>query len=396
VLYSGGRGSGKSQILAYAAFREACKPHNEVLLVRKCLVDLKASTMVSLLGGPNPVIPQEYIENHNRAEGWIKIKGGGTLRYRGLDRGTSVRSMNIGCLCIDEVIEFGEEEFEEMLYGLRNKNGSRQVYMATNPGAPDPQNFLYKKFFLSDDKDFEIITTSSYDNFYLPQDYFNMFKHMDPDRRRRMVEGLWVAIEGTVFNNFSRIKHVANLAKTDYEDFMLAIDWGQTHLAAFVLAGVSKGNISIVEEYAKSDLLIGQMKKRILDYKTKFPNLTIYYDPSAPILANELGNIGINLIKANNDKAVGIDRIRNRFGEGTIKIDSNCANLIREIENYTYEKNSDKPVKKGDDEIDCLRYIVNAVDDFSGSYIFPQFSFAEEEKKMDGEWVDVDQLQGFM
>jgi PBSX family phage terminase large subunit len=392
ILYSGGRGSGKSQVLAYKCFEEASKPDNEVLLARKQLSDLKDSTLVSLLGragGQGGVIPPSAIEFHNKTDCIVKIKGGGVIKYRGLDKGSGVRSMNTGCILLDEVTEFNESEFEEMCYGLRNPHGSLQVFMATNPGAPDPSNFLYRKFFIEKNDDTHLITTSSYDNWHLPKSYFESFKHMDPSRKRRMVEGLWVAIDGTVFSNFENDLHVKSLVGRTYEDYILSIDWGQTHISALVLAGVNKGEISVIEEYGKSGMLLKNIKDKILDMKSRYNNLTILYDPSAPILANELGNIGINLLKANNDRSVGIDRMRNRFGESTLLIDDKCTGLIRELQNYVYKSGSDQPIKVGDDFIDATRYIVNYVDDLKGSYIYPQFLETTEDINSESHWEDI-------
>jgi len=401
VMYSGGRGSGKSQVLCYAALRQAVIPFNEVLLVRKTRVDLMSTTLISLLGGENPVIPPSYIEAHNKSEGTIKIKGGGVIRYRGLDKGTSVRSVNSGCLCIDEVCEFTEEELEELYYGLRSPYGSRQVYMATNPGIPSPDNFLYRKFFIEKNDDHEVITSSSYENPYLPPDFFEMFKHMSPSRKKQMVEGIWCSIEGVVFDNFDRTRHCRHLVdgkydvQREYDSHILSIDWGITHSTAMILCGVKGTKISVLEEFGTSHMLIKQIKDKIVQLKEKYRNLEIYYDPSAPILANELGNIGINLIKANNDRQVGIDRIRNHLGENTLEIDYGCEKLIREFENLTFQRNSDKPVKFGDDFLDALRYCVNAIDDDQGLYVYPKFLEMDEETENFDMWSEENNMSAF-
>lgn len=388
TLMSGGRGSGKSEALCWAALREASFPGSEVLVVRKVMADLKATTLTSLLNGPDAVVRPEWIEEHNKAEGILKIVGGGLIRYRGLDRGASVRSMNMSALIMDEAIDFSEEEFEELCYGLRNPHGSLQVYLATNPSAPDADNWLYKKFFIDKEPDFKTITSSSYDNFFLPESFFKSFKYMDPDRRKRMVDGQWVAIEGSVFKNFKRSIHVKQVLQTGYERYILAIDWGQTHLTAIILAGVKDNVITILKEYAKSELLLSQIKDKVKEIQSTYNDLTILYDPSAPILQNELGNIGIQLEKANNDRLVGLDRIRNRLGAQTLFIDSYCTNLIREIENYCYKKGTETPIKKNDDCLDAMRYIINCVDDTSGNFIYPTFINDDEED--DG--IDNDEL----
>ena len=386
VLYSGGRGSGKSMVLAWAAFMQACKKGNQVLLIRKFFEDLRDTTLKSLL----EIIPPSCIESHNKSEKAIKIKGGGVILYKGLDRSTSVRSMNTGCLCVDEAIELTESEIEELLYGLRNPKGSMQFYAATNPGSPDPKNWLYKSFFINKDKDHKVITTSSYDNHFLPASFFKMFDYMDETRKKRMVMGQWVAIEGAVFDNFSRTNHVKELSKSGYGEYRLGMDWGQTHAMALILCGITEGKISVIEEMCKSNMLISNVKNYVIQLKNKYPNLTIYYDPSAPVLANELANIGINIEKANNDRGVGFDRMRNRFANGGLVIDSYCVNLIREIENLTYKPGTEQPVKKGDDCIDGLRYIVNSLDDEQGVFIYPTFIDDEDDEEIRDGFEDSD------
>jgi len=388
LLYSGGRGSGKSRSLAYAAFRDACNPFNEVLVVRKQLTDLKSSTLMSLIGGENPVIPVKAQEYHNKTEGIIKIKGGGIIRYRGLDRSTSVRSMNNGCICIDEVTEFTEREYEELLYSLRNKAGSLKVYMATNPGLPSPDNFLYRKFFIEHNDDHEVITTSSYDNHHLPSEFFDMFKHMDEGRKKQMVEGLWVALDNVVYPEFSRAKHIKDLDKAAYEEYILGIDWGQTHPTALLLAGITKGSIYILKEFVQKDILIDKLRAIIKEVWEKYSNLTIIYDPSAKLIANDLANIGITLKKANNEGYVGINRIHNKLENGQLLVDSSCINLVREFENYQYKEGTDTPKKIGDDCLDVLKYITNEVDDAVGTYIYPQI-MGEPERTVEEEDEDL-------
>ena len=393
IMYSGGRRSGKSMALAYAAFRDACIPKNKVLVIRKTLSNLRTTTLDSLIGIDNPAIPPEAIEDHNKTQGIIKIKGGGTIQYRGLDKGTSVRSSEFGCICIDEAIEFTEEEFEDIVYCLSGRQGCRKVYMATNPGAPDKNSWIYRKFFIEKNEDCEVITSSSYDNHHNPADFFKMFDNMDPDRKKRMVEGKWVAIEGTVWSNFNRGKHVKTLEKEQYSQYYFAIDWGQTHPCAMLLVGVEDGVVYVLSEFVKKDMLIDEMRSIIQKVHLKYDNLCLLYDPSAKILANDLANIGITLKMANKDVVVGIDRVRTRFGNNRITINSSCENLIREIENYQYKPGTEEVKKVNDDLADCLRYIINEVDDSVGTYIYPNvMENIEEVFNNESLWEDVNYL----
>ena len=395
ILYSGGVGSGKSRILCYAAFREACKPHNEVLLIRKTLVSLKKSTLISLIGGQDPVIPKGCYE-HNKGDNTITINGGGVIYLLGMDEPTRIRSMNLGCVCVDEGIEFSEEEYLELTYRLRNTNGSRQLYTATNPSAPNIDNWMYKRFFLENNGNREVITASSFENHYLPADYFDSFKDLDPQRKKRMLDGEWVALDNVIFNDFSREKHVRSLDKNGYEEYVLSVDWGQSHPSALILAGITKGQISVISEHVEKDILIDKLRSIIKNTWNKYSNLTIVYDPSAKVLANDLANIGITLKKANNDVQVGINRIHNRLANSGLMVDVGCSNLIREFESYQFKEGTEIPKKVGDDCLDALRYIVNECDDSVGTYIYPQVMGAGEEERVEEEWTEVPIDNGFM
>lgn len=367
ILYSGGIGSGKSRILCYAAFREACKQHNEVLLIRKTLVSLKKSTLISLIGGADPVIPHGCY-TQNKGENTIEINGGGTIYLMGMDEPTRIRSMNLGCVCVDEAIEFTEDEFLELTYRLRNQYGSRQLYLATNPGNPSPDSWLYRRFFLEKSDKREVITATSFENHYLPKDFFDSFDGLDEQRKKRMLEGQWVAYDNLVFPLFNRNQHTKDIPLKGYESYLLSLDWGQTHPMAMLLSGVTNGKIHVIAEYCEKDMLIDKIRSIVKSIHDKYDNLSILYDPSAKVLSNDLANIGIQLRKANNDVTVGLDRIRNRLANGSLVIHSSCENLIREMEGYQFKPGTEQVKKIGDDLCDCLRYITNEVDDIFGQH----------------------------
>jgi PBSX family phage terminase large subunit len=381
--------SGKSRILCYAAFREATKKHNEVLLIRKTLVSLKKSTLISLIGGPDPVLPKGCY-NFNKGENTIEVVGGGVIHLMGMDEPTRIRSMNLGCVCVDEAIEFNEEEYLEFTYRMRNQYGNRQIYLATNPGAPNADSWIYKRFFIDKNDKREVITATSFENYHLPQDYFDSFNDLDPQRKKRMLEGQWVAFDNLVFPNFNRSKQVQPLLKTGFESYYFAIDWGQTHPCAMMLAGVTDGHIAVISEFVERDMLIDKVRAIIKSIYTRYNNLCLLYDPSAKMLQNDLANIGIELKKANNDVAVGINRVRNRLDNGSLLINSDCTNFVRELENYQFKPGTEQVKKVGDDLCDCCRYIVNEIDDAQGGFIYPtMLDSAEEEPDAEEQWEEI-------
>lgn len=374
TLFSGGVRSGKSVALCWALFRQACIPNNEVILIRKTYKSLKLSTLVTLLSGATPIMPKNtYVLN--KAEGTIKVNNGGVIYCMGMDEPSRIRSINAGSIFVDEASEFNQEEYDELLRRLSNPVGSRQIYLATNPGTPS--HFLYKRFFLTNSINRKVITVSSLENTALPQDYIDItLGEMDEQNKKRFVEGLWINFDGMIFANFDRNKHVVKLnPKEIYEEYFLAVDWGQTHPSAMLLVGKNKDRLYVLEEFYLKDPSLNTLRDTIQKYYNKYAGITLLYDPSAKILFNELANVGINLKKANNDVNGGINRVRTKLeirnDSSDIVINTTCTNLCREFESYQYKPDSEIVKKTNDDLLDCLRYIVNEVDDLAGSYVSP-------------------------
>ena len=77
---------------------------------------------------------------------------------------------------------------------------------------------------------------------------------------------------------------------------------------------------------------------------------------------------GIRIRPADNDIALGIERVRKRLRNGTIQISSACRNLVEEAAMYRYKDSEDKlgaddaPVKDNDHAMDALRYLVAGLD----------------------------------
>src|SRR5208337_565496 len=70
---------------------------------------------------------------------------------------------------------------------------------------------------------------------------------------------------------------------------------------------------------------------------------------------------GIHCVDANNDVETGIQLMTSMVRDGKCQIMSSCANLIREIEGYSWdpkvaERGEDKPIKKDDHILDAFRY----------------------------------------
>jgi phage terminase large subunit len=357
VLYSGAWRAGKSRVLCYALVKQVIKnPNNTVLLCRRTLESLRGTTLNTLLRGDNndPVLPLGSY-TWNKMEKYIQLNGGGRINYRGIDDVLKIRSMSLGAIGIDESIEFELEEYQELMGRLSLASGTRQIFMATNPGVPGC--WMHDRFLKEPHPNREVILSRTVDNFFLPPDYIEGLKELPETMYRRFALGEWVALENMIYSGFNRNKHLRHREYGEFVSYLLGVDFGFTNPCAIGLFGVDGDkNIHLIEEQKQSKLLIGEISERCQKYSSLKP--VVIVDPSAPALIAELEKDGMNVIKADNSVPSGIARMQDYLHRGKFSAEPNCYEFIKEIENYVYDKKGD-PVKVDDHEIDLTRYCLN-------------------------------------
>ena len=364
-MFSGGMGSGKSRALCYALARHATVPGNVILLLRKTLVWLKKSTLPILIGEPDSVLPPGSYQ-WNKSDGTIRMINGAIIHVLGLEDPERIRSINAGAAFIDEAAELTEQDFREVTLRLRHPLGTRQLFCVTNPSGPS--HHLYKFFFLSDASNRMVVTASSLENAFLPKDYVEeALGSLEGSRRRRLLEGQWCQVEGSVFDTFSRDVHVARPPSgLDLEEYVVGIDYGYTNPTAMITVGSAGSRLFAVEEWVRRKCLLKDIVEEAERLRDRY-RCVFVYDPSAAALGGELANRGLEAFPANNDVAGGIDRIRNRLrvrGDSPdLLISDLCPTLISEMETYAYQPETEKPVKADDHGCDALRYVINRIDD---------------------------------
>jgi hypothetical protein len=97
-------------------------------------------------------------------------------------------------------------------------------------------------------------------------------------------------------------------------------------------------------------------------------DVTWYADPAGAREIKELVSAGFTVRKADNDVTPGIQAVRARLEEGTLKVLAGCCpNLLAESTLYCYDPDSrgrsEKPLKENDHAMDALRYLVSQIDD---------------------------------
>lgn len=380
VLYSGAFGAGKSRALCYKlVWQHAIVPGNFVGLCRKTFTSLRHSTLRTLLepeSGLPPVLPEGSYE-HNRSEHTIKINGGGTIYYFGLDTAETIGSVNFGAVAVDEITQINEHEYLMLQGRLRNTiDPCRQIFGATNPEST--RHFLFLKFFKHPvEGKTKAIQTKSSDNVFLPDDYLEQLSAFSGQHKARYVEGQWGAFEGLVYDIFDRDTHVVHRPLTDFQDFYIGADAGYTHPAVALLLGMDgDGRLHICDEWYRRKALPQSHADAIeAMYRGdggRKQALAVYADPSAAGLKAELENRGLFCEEVDNDRLPGVAAVREMLafaGDGKPRhtVEPHCENTITEFMSYKYKidrktgEPTDEPEKSMDDAMDSDRYPVYAL-----------------------------------
>ena len=147
-------------------------------------------------------------------------------------------------------------------------------------------------------------------------------------------------------------------------DFIAGIDFGFTNPTAVIPLKIDKDrNYYAVRERYKT----GQTESQNAEYTANQRFNKVYPDPESASGVKELRNAGVNVrtVTKNKDSVrVGISKIRELFKQNRLFISTDCANLIDELETYSYPEKRDRhyeeenPIKENDHALDALRYAI--------------------------------------
>ena len=213
------------------------------------------------------------------------------------------------------------------------------------------------------------------DNPFLPPDYIETLRNsLTGLFYKRNFLGLWCLAEGAIFDFWDRDIYVVKETDACADYFIAGIDYAMENPTACVIVGVSTGvktqtgmQLWTEAEYywdrkvkgrAK---LVGELAVDIAEFIEPYGVRHVYIDPSAAALREDLSRRNVHCVDATNDVLPGIQRMASYVHDGICQIKSNCTNLIREIEGYSWdpkaaERGEDKPIKKDDHILDSLRY----------------------------------------
>ena len=219
VLVSGPAGTGKSRA-CLEKLHAMClaNPGMRALMVRKTAVSLADAALQTF---------RQYVIPEALSAGFVEWYGGSRqepAQYRysndsaimvgGMDNATKVMSTEYDVIYVQEAIELSVDDWEALNTRLRNGVVSFQQMMAdTNPDTPF--HWLYKR--VQDGKTV-MLDSRHTDNPRLYTDdgeltrdgvqYIARLQGLTGARRQRLLDGLWVAAEGIIYDEWDPKVHV--------------------------------------------------------------------------------------------------------------------------------------------------------------------------------------------
>jgi PBSX family phage terminase large subunit len=169
-------------------------------------------------------------------------------------------------------------------------------------------------------------------------------------------------LEGLVFKEFSRERHVYSGEVERCDEYIAGVDFGYKNPCAVIhIKRNGDDAYFVTEEWYKTE----RSEEQIADYVKSCDFNRVYPDPENPSAISLLNEKGIAIVEVTKGKGSiksGIDKIHLLFKMGRLKIHESCTSLIWELENYRYpdsrpnHNDDENPIKENDHAIDAMRY----------------------------------------
>lgn len=223
----------------------------------------------------------------------------------------------------------------------------------------------------------DVVTVDMADNPTLSaSDIAIALRGMSKEERQARKEGKFIALHGLIYSEFGEGNIAHDRPLPEHVNVVVGIDPGLRNKTAVVWMYLTPGDeMAVFEEGYYEGMTAAQACKLIHKVNADYNIHPIYYviDPSARnkdhatgrSVQMEYADNGIVTIAGQNDVRAGINRVKERFQNQRLFVQSHCIHLIDELKKYrwktpprTGEDGRDAPVKRDDHLVDALRYAV--------------------------------------
>lgn len=331
-------------------------------------VTMKA--MYELLEGLG--IPYSYNQN----KGLLEFCDGVVL-CKSMDNYDALRGIEIASFWLDEVRDLKKEAFDMMMGRLRDKNALDHQGRVTS--TPAGHNWLYDYFHPKGklhNEQFEMISSATMDNIYLPDGYADTLKAMYTDDfyEQEVLGGFVRGGKGTIFPWIIKAKKhkLEDILPQDLNKWQIVVALDPASTSTFGVLFVfwneyTKKIIVFDEIYEQSpSLMTAREINRAIDEKLKpwlgkVKQVEYVIDEAAAWFSNEMNEIDRSKWFNRSQKSrFGVDGyinlVRAIMNANLIEATENCSNFWDEFEGYQRDEDGKIPKEK-DHLINAFEYL---------------------------------------
>lgn len=385
TAYGGARGGGKSWAMRRKFILLALRYSDlKLLLLRRTFAELEGNHIRPLQAELNG------IAKYNSEQRLFRFPNGSIIKLGFCDSDKDVfqyQGQEYDVIGLEEATQFTEYQMEFIKTSNRNvrTDFKPRIYYTCNPGGVGHE--YIKRLFIDrnykkteNPDDYRFIKATVYDNYALMTanpEYVSNLESLPEHLRRAFLNGDWDVVEGQFFSEFSRELHVVDpfpipLAWKRFR----SMDWGfNDPCAVYWYAVAPDRRIYVYREIYQPQTLAVDMAKLIV--QTNGKDVCSYTVASPDMwqkrgmkdvmggenIAETFGKMKVPLIKADNDRKIGWQRIRENLatapdGKPYLQIFSNCHNLIRTLPVLFYDQHDHEDVSGNceDHAAESLRY----------------------------------------
>jgi phage terminase large subunit len=372
-VYYGGRGSGKTIFVYQKLLLKGLKEKRTILLMRKTTANCKFSVWKELKEAVDRFQLSKYFTFYESDYSAVCNINGTVFKCTGLDVAEKIKGFSeVSDVLLEEATEFTLEDFELIDGTVRSVKYDLplQIYCLFNPVSK--ANWVYTHFGFDTGivpPDTFVLKTTYLDNPHLSPDYIKRMENMritNPTRWKIEALGDFVSLDRLVFHNWKSEEF--NHAEIK-GDLLVGMDFGFVNDVSTILASVldeTNKRIYVFKEWGATNKTNDELAAIISSLG--FSKSVIVADSAEQKSIEEIKRLGITRIKPCVKGADSIIHGIQKLQQYEIIIHPSCAELLVEMENYTWVKDKktgeyiNKPIDSFNHYIDALRYSLQCVD----------------------------------
>lgn len=382
--FSGSIGSGKSQALCQEAIRLSYLNAGRTGLIGAPTYPmLRDATLTSLL---EVLAANEIPHELNKAENVLTMRDTGSrIVLRSLDEYERLRGTNLAWFGVDELTYTQEEAWLRLEGRLRDPKSTRLCGFAV--WTPKGYDWVYRRFIANPVAGYEVIVAKPFENRHLLQavpDFYDRLKgSYDEAFFRQEVLGEYLNMNaGRVYHEFERETHVREIGIDQRFDLLWALDFNVNPMCS-VVAQVIGDDVRVVDEIVLNRAKTTDACQVFHDRYRRHPGRIIIYGDASGNNQRTTGNSDYELIEdyfrrarmlnvnyaiprknpTVRDRIAMVNaKLRNALGESKLIVDPRCAELIKDLEEVVYKRDSTEIEKDRDPRrthlSDALGYLI--------------------------------------